>query len=157
MKERNHARGWSTAVALLLGALLACQSGAEAPQGSAESGAGEPAKAEAAAPARVMAPKLTLVTNPAPPTAGQSTITITVTSAAGAPIEGAKVAGEFTMTHPGMKPEIPTFAPTDAQGQSTSPLNFTMGGDWIFLARITLAEGQTFEQTVNIPGVRTGG
>ncbi|HVW08866.1 MAG TPA: FixH family protein [Bryobacteraceae bacterium] len=89
---------------------------------------------------------------PAPPHVGHSTIHITLTDPAGAPISGAHVNMEADMSHPGMAPVF--FAAKEAApGSFTGAVDLNMPGDWTILLHITLASGAKVEKQFDLPGV----
>ena len=90
---------------------------------------------------------------PQPPRVGFATATIQLKDRAGRPVAGAKVVLEGNMSHPGMAPLSAATMETEAgiyQGHLTLP----MAGDWVFLAHITLADGQKLDRQTDVPGVR---
>jgi hypothetical protein len=89
---------------------------------------------------------------PQPPRLGLGTITVELTDAGGAPIEGARVELEGNMNHAGM---VPVFAPAEevAPGRYRAELEFTMGGDWFILVRADLPDGRSLERQIDIPAV----
>ncbi len=89
-----------------------------------------------------------------PPVVGTPVpVTVIVQRNDGSPVEGAKVSLEATMTHAGMKPVF-ADATEVAPGKYKAAVEFTMGGDWIIIVRVTLSDGQTFEHTAQVRGVR---
>lgn len=58
------------------------------------------------------------------------------------------------MTHPGMAPVF-----SDAQetrpGDYEARIDFTMGGDWVLLLHVTLADGSKFDKQVDVKGVES--
>ncbi len=89
-----------------------------------------------------------------PPVVGTPvTVTVTLRERDGSPVEGAKVSLEATMTHAGMKPVF-ADATEVAPGRYKAAVEFTMGGDWIIIVRGTLPNGQAFEHTAQVSGVR---
>jgi hypothetical protein len=78
---------------------------------------------------------------PTPPITGPNRLVITLRDEEGSPVESAKVRVEGTMTHAGM---VPVHAEASDEGDGrylVSEFQFTMGGDWILLLRIRLADG----------------
>jgi hypothetical protein len=92
--------------------------------------------------------------DPQPPRSGPATITIKLTTGAGQPIQKASVRLEGNMTHPGMAPSFGD-AVEISPGQYRGPLEFSMGGDWVVLAHINLADGQKIEKQFEVKGVRS--
>lgn len=79
---------------------------------------------------------------PTPPLVGPALVVVELTDEEGAPVEGARVRLEGTMTHAGM---VPVLADADATGAGryrVQEFSFTMGGDWILRAHITLPDGE---------------
>ena len=92
---------------------------------------------------------------PDPPRVGMATITLRVADASGRPLSGARVSLEGNMSHPGMRPvfgEARELEPGRYQG----PLEFTMGGDWVVLVRVTLPDGRKLERQFDVKGVQSG-
>jgi hypothetical protein len=78
---------------------------------------------------------------PTPPITGPNRLVITLTDPEGDPVESARVRVEGTMTHAGMVP-VHAEASDEGDGRYLVPdFEFTMGGDWILLLRIQLADG----------------
>lgn len=92
---------------------------------------------------------------PQPPRVGTATITLTVADAAGRPVRGASVNVEGDMTHPGMSPAFGE-ARESSPGRYRADLDFTMAGDWVVLARLTLPDGRKVERQFDVKGVRQG-
>jgi hypothetical protein len=91
---------------------------------------------------------------PHPPRVGTATVTLRVADATGTPVSGARVHLEGNMTHAGMRPvfgEATELAP----GRYQSTLEFTMGGDWVVLVRLTLPDGREIERELNVKGVKS--
>ena len=95
-----------------------------------------------------------LTVSPDPPQVGPATVTVTLSDADGAPIGGAEMKLEGTMTHAGM---VPVFADTTEiePGQYEAMLEFTMGGDWIIIVRATLPDGRSLEREIDVRGVKS--
>ena len=92
---------------------------------------------------------------PDPPRVGTATVTLRVADASGRPLGGARVSLEGNMSHPGMRPvfgEAREMEPGRYQG----PLEFTMGGDWVVLVRVTLPDGRKLERQFDVKGVQSG-
>lgn len=90
---------------------------------------------------------------PWPPRFGPAVITLTLSERGGRAVRGAQVSLEADMSHAGMRPE---FAPAReiAVGRYQGGLNFTMAGDWVIIARVTLPGGQKLERQMEVHGVR---
>lgn len=91
--------------------------------------------------------------SPHPPEVGTATFSLKLSDAA-RPVTGARVTLEGNMTHPGMAP-IRAGATEVEPGLYRAPLDFTMGGDWVVLVRVALADGRKLERQVDVKGVRT--
>ncbi|HEU4327113.1 MAG TPA: FixH family protein [Roseiflexaceae bacterium] len=90
---------------------------------------------------------------PSPPTTGPATVAATLRGPDGAPLGGATVRFEGTMSHAGMAP-VEAQARETAPGQYEAPLEFTMAGEWIIIVRASLPDGRTLERPVTIGDVR---
>ena len=137
-RSRRRAPSWARAT--LIGALLAgpaclCACG------------------PAGAPARDITVELSF--DPAP-AVGDTTCTIRLGDASGAPVTGAALEVEGNMNHAGMVPVFGT-AVEDAPGTYRAPLEFTMGGDWFVIVRAELADGRALEEILDVPGVAVTG
>ena len=97
---------------------------------------------------------LDLSISPDPPTTGPAAVVIQLTDEAGQPLAGAKVELEGNMSHAGMTPVF-SQAKEIEPGQYEAPLEFTMGGDWFILVKVTLPDGRQLERQVDVPGVET--
>jgi hypothetical protein len=95
--------------------------------------------------------KLVLIPNP--PQVGQTTVTVTLSSADGQPLSGATVELEGNMSHAGMVPVIAQASEVEP-GSYRSSLAFSMAGDWFILVRATLPDGRQVERQVDVPGVK---
>ena len=91
---------------------------------------------------------------PQPVKVGPSTITLRLSDTGGAPCTGAQVRLEGNMSHPGMRP-IFSEAREAEPGRYEAPIEITMGGDWIIIAHITLAEGRKLQRQFEIKGVQS--
>ena len=76
---------------------------------------------------------------------GTNTFRITLTSAAGQQLEGARVNLEGDMTHAGMSPVFSVAGET-GPGQYQGKLKLNMRGDWIVLVHVTLKDGRTLDR-----------
>jgi len=61
---------------------------------------------------------------------------------------------EADMSHPGMSPVFAQASESNP-GDYRTNLNFNMGGDWIVLLHIRLADGRKIERQVDVRGVRS--
>lgn len=57
------------------------------------------------------------------------------------------------MAHPGMAPVFGDAHET-APGEYQGKVQLTMGGDWVVLAHITLADGTKLDRQIAVPGVQ---
>jgi hypothetical protein len=89
---------------------------------------------------------------PQPPRMGPSVITLVVVDAEGKAINGAHVSIEGDMTHAGMGPII-AVAKEKGAGRYQAPFEFSMGGDWVIMAHVTLPSGQAVERQFEVRGV----
>jgi len=91
---------------------------------------------------------------PSPPHQGPATVSFQLADTNANPVSHAHISVEGDMTHPGMAPVF-----SDAQearpGAYEAPINFTMGGDWVLLFHVTLADGRKFERQVDVKGVQS--
>jgi hypothetical protein len=89
---------------------------------------------------------------PAPAHVGHSTVHVTLTDPAGAPLSGVHLNMEADMSHPGMAPVF--FSGKEAApGNFTGAVDLSMPGDWTILLHITLANGAKVEKQFDLPGV----
>ncbi|TVP47104.1 MAG: hypothetical protein EA350_05990 [Gemmatimonadales bacterium] len=86
--------------------------------------------------------RLDVATAPTPPVTGPSRIVLTL-SEAGSRVEGATIRLEGTMTHAGMVPVVRDASPEGGGRYRVDDFEFTMGGDWILRAHVTLPDGRT--------------
>ncbi|HZY73496.1 MAG TPA: FixH family protein [Edaphobacter sp.] len=91
---------------------------------------------------------------PQPVRVGAATMTIQLEDTAGRPITDAGIKVEADMAHPGMAPFFAEAKET-TPGNYVSPLTFSMGGDWVVLLHLRLADGQKVERRVDVGGVRS--
>jgi hypothetical protein len=89
---------------------------------------------------------------PSPAHVGHSTVHVTLTDPAGAPVSGAHVNMEADMSHPGMAPVF-FSAKESGPGSFTGDVDLSMPGDWTILLHITLANGAKVEKQFDLPGV----
>jgi hypothetical protein len=90
--------------------------------------------------------------SPQPVKVGEATVAIQLADASGKPVAHAKIAVEGDMSHPGMAPVFGAAAET-SPGSYIAHLNFNMGGDWVVLSHIVLADGRKLEQQIDVRGV----
>ena len=89
---------------------------------------------------------------PRPARVGQATVTLLVTDATGALINGIRIKLEGNMSHAGMTPvfaDATEFEP----GRYRANIKLPMAGDWIVLVHLTLADGTKVERQFDIKGV----
>jgi hypothetical protein len=91
---------------------------------------------------------------PQPVSMGSEAVTLRLADAAGHPLTHAHIQVEGDMNHPGMAPVFSNAIET-APGSYQAPLTFTMGGDWVVLAHITLADGRRIERQWDVKGVES--
>jgi Cu(I)/Ag(I) efflux system membrane fusion protein len=92
---------------------------------------------------------------PRPPRVGRARVALRVSDAAGRPLSGARVELEGNMSHAGMRPVFGE-ATESGPGRYESALEFTMGGDWVILVRLTLPDGRKIERQFDVKGVQSG-
>lgn len=90
---------------------------------------------------------------PQPAQVGPITVSFHL-SQSGKPVSGAHVSLEGDMTHAGMAPVFGDAHEVDP-GRYQGQLTLTMGGDWVVLMHITLPDGHTVEQQMNVSGVQS--
>ena len=91
---------------------------------------------------------------PEPARIGPSLMAIQLTDTFGKPLSHATIRVEADMSHPGMAP-IFREAKETIPGNYQASINFTMGGDWVVLLHIKLADGQKVERRMDVGGVRS--
>ena len=96
--------------------------------------------------------RVAMKVSPDPPVVGPATIDLTLRDGRGAPVRGATVALEGTMTHPGMAPSR-AAAIEESPGLYRSHLELTMAGDWVLLDDTKLASGATAHHELALPAV----
>jgi len=96
---------------------------------------------------------------PTPPVVGPNRIVLNLTDAGGAPVLDAEVELEGTMAHAGMVPVIVRTSPDGAGRYRADAFEFTMGGDWILLVHVTLADGRkgTLRRDTRVVSPRNAG
>jgi hypothetical protein len=92
--------------------------------------------------------------NPLPPHVGSATVTLKLSNGSGGPVQGASIRLEGNMTHPGMSPAFSNAEET-GPGEYRAPLEFSMSGDWVVVAHITLPSGEKIEKQFDVRGVRS--
>lgn len=98
--------------------------------------------------------QMDLSVEPANPTVGQAKLLLTIRDAAGQPIDGATVSIRGDMAHAGMVPVLAS-ATGAGDGRYEAILEWTMAGDWVVVAGVTLPDGRAFEREFPVQ-VRTG-
>jgi len=86
---------------------------------------------------------------------GPATIEVALRSAQGSPVDGARVSVRGDMNHAGMKPVISEARDLGGGLYRTEDFRFTMGGDWIITAEVTLPDGKKLEHTIDVSSVRS--
>jgi hypothetical protein len=86
---------------------------------------------------------------PQPLRVGPAEVEITLSDSHHAPVQGAQVALEADMSHPGMKPLFQNAFVMEG-GKYRSSLNFDMPGDWILLLHAKLASGATVDNQIRL-------
>ena len=89
--------------------------------------------------------QIDLKVRPDPPVVGDATMVVTLTDAAGAPVEDASLQLKGDMSHPGMQPVL-AEASAGPGGVYELPFRWTMGGDWFVTVDVTLPDGATASQ-----------
>lgn len=84
---------------------------------------------------------------------GSATIEVVLRNAQGRPIDGAEVSVRGDMNHAGMKPVNATSSSIGDGRYLTEDFRFTMGGDWILTALVTLPGGEKIERAFDVKGV----
>jgi hypothetical protein len=90
-----------------------------------------------------------LSVQPDPPGVGPSRLTISLTDAQGAPIEGARLQIKGDMTHAGMQPVLAEVE-EGIGGSYETPFEWTMGGDWIVTVSAALPDGRSTTRQFNL-------
>jgi hypothetical protein len=84
------------------------------------------------------------------PTVGPSTVTVFVLNPDGSGVTGASVEVTGDMTHAGMVPVISSAQETRAGEYATDSFEFTMAGDWILTTDVTLSDGTTVTDEIEL-------
>ncbi len=103
--------------------------------------------------------QLELGISPTPPAVGPARLLISLADASGAPLEGASIRVEGTMSHAGMAPVLDT-AVAEGPGRYAVPsFRFTMAGDWVLIVRASLPDGRWRElrRDTRVAGGPAGG
>ena len=79
---------------------------------------------------------------------GETTLLVTVTDQAGAPLNDATISVKGDMSHAGMVPVL-ADATGGQNGVYEMPFEWTMGGDWIVTVEVTLPDGRSASQQFN--------
>lgn len=88
---------------------------------------------------------------PSAPVVGPSRVEFTIHDALGAPVRGAAVRLEATMTHAGMAPQW--LEAKEKDGRYLTSVEFTMAGDWVLLVEARLPDGTQVERIIDVPAV----
>lgn len=124
-------------VATLLLFLTAVLAGCDPPEQEASGGTADAAGAEVH------------IELPRPAQVGPAELAVRV-SDGGAPVRGAMVELTGDMTHAGMEPVIRTATGGEDGRYHTSDFTFTMAGDWIVTAEVTLPGGDTVREEIRV-------
>ncbi len=79
---------------------------------------------------------------------GQTSLLVTITDAAGTPINDATVSVKGDMSHAGMVPVLAEATGGD-NGVYEMPFEWTMGGDWVITVEVKLPDGRSSTQQFN--------
>ena len=105
-------------------------------------------RAENAVPGIVVKQEIT----PRPARVGPANVSIKMSDPSQKPISHAVIMVEADMSHPGMSPVFASARET-APGSYRAPIKFNMGGDWVLLLHIKLADGRRIERQMDVKGV----
>jgi hypothetical protein len=94
------------------------------------------------------------VVTPQPVRVGLATISVELADPSQNPVPHATIMVEADMTHPGMSPVFAEAKET-APGNYHAPIDFNMGGDWVVLLHIKLADGRKVERQMDVKGVQS--
>lgn len=97
--------------------------------------------------------KVVLQFSPNPPVVGSNDIEMTLTDAAGKPLQFGMVKVEGNMNHAGMKPVFAELIENDP-GKYAGTIEFTMGGDWFLLVTSEDSPQGRLSKKVDVPGVK---
>jgi hypothetical protein len=84
---------------------------------------------------------------------GLAQIAVTLRDPGGRSFDGASLALEGNMSHPGMVPVLGNLRGT-GDGKYAGTLMLNMAGDWFVRVHGTLPGGAPFERTFALPGVK---
>jgi hypothetical protein len=79
-------------------------------------------------------------------------VTVRLTGAQGKRVTGARIVLEANMSHAGMSPGFSDAREVEP-GRYQAALAFTMAGDWVILAHVTLLDGHKLERQIDVSGV----
>jgi formyltetrahydrofolate synthetase len=91
---------------------------------------------------------------PQPVRAGEATVAVRLADATAKPVSNATIMVEADMDHPGMGPVFKAANET-TPGRYEARINLNMGGDWVVLLHIELANGRKIERQMDVRGVRS--
>jgi hypothetical protein len=91
---------------------------------------------------------------PQPVRVGEAEVSVQLADRTANPVTGASIMVEEDMDHPGMSPAFKTANET-APGHYLAQISFDMGGDWVVLLHIKLANGRRIERQMDVRGVRS--
>jgi len=91
--------------------------------------------------------------DPNPPRIGLNTFTVTLKSASGGRIVGARVSLEGNMSHAGMAPVFGD-AKEVGPGRYQGALDLKMRGDWTILCHVRLPSGVSFDREIDIRNIQ---
>jgi len=91
---------------------------------------------------------------PQPPRVGPATVVVQLANASQKPVAHATIMVEADMSHPGMAPVFGMASET-VPGSYRTQIDFNMGGDWIVLLHIKLADGRKIERQMDVRGVQS--
>ncbi len=91
---------------------------------------------------------------PQPVRVGTASVAMQLEDATSSPVTHAAIMVEADMSHPGMSPVF-AQASESTPGSYRASVNFNMGGDWILLLHIKLADGRKIERHLDVKGVRS--
>ncbi len=91
---------------------------------------------------------------PQPVHVGEATVAVQLADGMANPVTQAAIMVEADMAHPGMSPVFQAANET-APGSYQAKITFTMGGDWVLLLHIKLADGSKIERQMDVRGVRS--
>lgn len=91
---------------------------------------------------------------PQEPAVGPAEVRVYLLSPDNEAVADASVTVTGTMTHAGMEPVITEATPTEEGLYQTQDFEFTMAGDWLLQAEVTLTDGGEVsdELAVTVPG-----